>query len=47
VILLNVLLIPTYRGMGAAVATVVGEAAMLLGFYIGVHRFHANRERSA
>jgi O-antigen/teichoic acid export membrane protein len=44
VIALNVLLIPAYHEMGAAVATVIGEASMLLAFYIGVRRFHANRE---
>jgi O-antigen/teichoic acid export membrane protein len=44
VIALNVLLIPAFHEMGAAVATVIGEASMLLAFYIGVRRFHANRE---
>lgn len=43
-IALNVLLIPSYHEMGAAVATVIGEASMLLAFYFGVRRFHANRE---
>jgi O-antigen/teichoic acid export membrane protein len=45
VIILNVLLIPAHHEMGAAIATLVGEAAMLLAFYVGVQLFHANRKR--
>jgi O-antigen/teichoic acid export membrane protein len=44
-IVLNVLLIPAYQEMGAAIATVIGEVAMLLALYLGVWRFHANREQ--
>ena len=47
VVLLNVLLIPAHRAMGAAVATVMGELAMLLTFYMGVRRFHGGREKPA
>lgn len=43
VIVLNVLLIPAHHEIGAAIATVIGEAVMLLAFYIGVQLFHANR----
>jgi O-antigen/teichoic acid export membrane protein len=45
VIVLNVLLIPSHQEMGAAIATVIGEATMLLAFYVGVRVFHANKER--
>ena len=47
VIVLNVLLIPRHHEMGAAISTVIGEAAMLLAFYVGVQFFHANKERRA
>lgn len=39
VIVLNVVLIPSFGGMGAAVATVVGELALLLITFYCVHRF--------
>jgi O-antigen/teichoic acid export membrane protein len=45
VVVLNLLLIPSYHAMGAAVATVLGELSMLLAFYIGVRVFHKNREK--
>ncbi|KAA0069375.1 polysaccharide biosynthesis C-terminal domain-containing protein [Rhodanobacter sp. T12-5] len=44
VVLLNLILIPTYHEMGAAAATVVGETVLLLATYVGVRRFYANRE---
>jgi O-antigen/teichoic acid export membrane protein len=47
VIVLNVLLIPQHHEMGAAISTVIGEAAMLLAFYVGVQLFHTNREGRA
>lgn len=47
VVLLNVLLIPAHHEMGAAIATVIGELAMLLTFYMGVRRFHGDREKPA
>lgn len=42
VVLLNVRLIPMYHEMGAVIATVIGEATMLLALYAGVRYFHAN-----
>jgi O-antigen/teichoic acid export membrane protein len=41
-IVLNALLIPRYHEMGAAVATVLGEATLLLSLYAGVRHFHAD-----
>lgn len=37
-VLLNALLIPSYGGMGAAVATVIAETMLLLAMYLGVRR---------
>jgi O-antigen/teichoic acid export membrane protein len=45
VIVLNLALIPLLHERGAAVATVVGEAVLLLTMYAGVQRFHPNREQ--
>jgi O-antigen/teichoic acid export membrane protein len=42
VVILNVCLIPRYHEIGAAVATVMGEGAMLLALYAGVRYFHAD-----
>jgi O-antigen/teichoic acid export membrane protein len=42
VVLLNVWLIPAYHEMGAAIATVIGEATMMLALYAGVRYFHAS-----
>jgi O-antigen/teichoic acid export membrane protein len=42
VIVLNFLLIPRFHVLGAAVATVIGEAVLLLSFYIGVRGFYAS-----
>jgi O-antigen/teichoic acid export membrane protein len=42
VVLLNVWLIPSYHETGAAMATVMGEATMLLALYAGVRYFHAD-----
>ena len=41
VVVLNVLLIPLYHEVGAAIATVLGEAALLMALYLGVRHFHA------
>lgn len=41
VVLFNVLLIPRYHEMGAAIATVAGELSLLLAMYGGMRRFHA------
>jgi O-antigen/teichoic acid export membrane protein len=46
VVVLNVVLIPHYTGVGAAWATVAGELVLLLGTWIGVRRFRAT-ERAA
>lgn len=43
VIAFNAMLIPRYHEAGAAVATVIGEASLLLALYLGVRRFHARR----
>jgi O-antigen/teichoic acid export membrane protein len=45
VIVLNLLLIPAHHELGAAAATVVGEAVLLLTMYAGVQRFHPSAER--
>ena len=45
VIVLNLALVPSLHERGAAIATVVGEAVLLLTMYAGVQRFHPNRER--
>jgi O-antigen/teichoic acid export membrane protein len=47
VVLFNVLLIPAHHEMGAAVAAVAGEASLLLALYVGVRRFHPNRQSHA
>lgn len=41
VVVFNVMLIPTYHEMGAAIATVAGEVSLLLAMYGGMRRFHA------
>lgn len=43
VVALNVLLIPAYHAIGAAMAITVGEAVLLAGTCMGVHRFHGDR----
>ncbi|MFC3653473.1 oligosaccharide flippase family protein [Dyella humi] len=43
VVVFNVMLIPTYHEMGAAIATVAGEVSLLLAMYGGMRRFHARR----
>lgn len=43
VVVLNVLLIPAYHALGAAMAITVGEAVLLAGTCMGVHRFHGDR----
>jgi O-antigen/teichoic acid export membrane protein len=43
VVVFNVMLIPRYHEMGAAIATVAGEVSLLLAMYGGVRRFHARR----
>lgn len=45
VIVLNLALIPAHHELGAAAATVVGEAVLLLIMYAGVQRFHPSGER--
>jgi O-antigen/teichoic acid export membrane protein len=45
VIVLNLALIPAYHELGAAAATVVGEAVLLLAMYVGVRRFHPSAKR--
>ncbi|RUL72706.1 polysaccharide biosynthesis C-terminal domain-containing protein [Dyella choica] len=39
----NAMLIPTYHVMGAAAATVIGEASLLLMMYLGMRHFHVRR----
>ena len=46
VIVLNLALIPAHHELGAAAATVMGEAVLLLTLYAGVRRFHPIEERS-
>ncbi|GLQ51928.1 lipopolysaccharide biosynthesis protein [Dyella flava] len=41
-VVLNAVLIPGYHEMGAAMATVIGEATLLLSLYAGVRHYHAN-----
>jgi O-antigen/teichoic acid export membrane protein len=43
VIVFNAILIPSHHALGAAVATVVGEASLLLAMYLGMRRFHARK----
>ena len=43
VVVLNVLLIPAYHALGAAMAITVGEAVLLAGTCMGVYRFHGDR----
>ncbi|MFC5436382.1 oligosaccharide flippase family protein [Rhodanobacter umsongensis] len=45
VIVLNLILIPIYHELGAAGATVTGEAVLLLSLYAGVQRFHPIAKR--
>jgi O-antigen/teichoic acid export membrane protein len=45
VIVLNLALIPAHHELGAAAATVVGEAVLLLTLYAGVRRFHPTAQR--
>jgi O-antigen/teichoic acid export membrane protein len=45
VIVLNLILIPAHHEVGAAAATVVGEAVLLLTMYAGVQRFHPSAKR--
>ncbi|MEO5830553.1 MAG: polysaccharide biosynthesis C-terminal domain-containing protein [Rhodanobacter sp.] len=45
VVVLNLTWIPAHHEMGAAAATVVGEAVLLLTMYAGVRRFHSNQEK--
>jgi O-antigen/teichoic acid export membrane protein len=40
VVVFNVVLIPRYHEMGAAMATVAGEISLLLAMYAGMRRFH-------
>lgn len=47
VIVLNVLLIPSRHEIGAAMATVVGEAVLLSALYVGVRLFHPPLERAS
>jgi O-antigen/teichoic acid export membrane protein len=44
VVAANVLLIPRYHEIGAAMATVVGEATLLAAMCLGMRRFHARRK---
>ena len=43
VVVLNLILIPAHHLLGAAAATVVGEAVLALALYGGVRRFHPDR----
>jgi O-antigen/teichoic acid export membrane protein len=43
VIACNAALIPLYHAMGAAAATVIGEATLLLAMYLGLRRYHRHR----
>ncbi|GLQ94956.1 oligosaccharide flippase family protein [Dyella acidisoli] len=43
VVVFNVILIPRYHEMGAAIATVAGEVSLLVAMYGGLRRFHARR----
>ena len=43
VVVFNVMLIPRYHEMGAAIATVAGEVSLLLAMVGGMRRFHARR----
>ena len=43
VVVFNVMLVPRYHEMGAAVATVAGEVSLLLAMFGGMRRFHARR----
>lgn len=45
VVVFNVLLIPRYHEMGAAVATVAGEVCLLLAMFAGMRRFHSRKAR--
>jgi O-antigen/teichoic acid export membrane protein len=42
VVLVNLALIPAHHELGAAEATVAGEAALLLTFYLGVRQFRSD-----